>query len=71
MKYPKAPPKKSFAEKVVAQWPGVFGLGSIAAALGYVWYAKTFPPHVIYFAPVEVLVAVGVVLIGYWSFASN
>jgi hypothetical protein len=58
-------------EKVLAQWPGVAGLILIAAALGYVWYAKTYPPHILYFRPVIVTIALGIVLIGYWTFASN
>ena len=66
------PPKRrrSLGAILMSQAPGIVGLGSIAAALGYVWFAKTFPPHILYFAPVEVLVAVGFVSLGIWAFSS-
>ena len=64
-------PPPTAGEKLAAQVPGVIGIGCIAAALAYVWYAKTYPPHVIYFGPIEILVAVGFVSIGWWTFASK
>src|SRR5947208_965383 len=40
--------KPTGLEKLIKQWPAFAGLACIAADLGYVWYAKTYPPHLIY-----------------------
>ncbi|HYO07821.1 MAG TPA: hypothetical protein VER17_02510 [Tepidisphaeraceae bacterium] len=63
--------KPTGMEKLVAQWPAFAGLLCIAAGLGYVWYAKTYPPHILYTRPVIVMVGGGVVLILYWALASD
>ena len=63
--------KPSGMEKLIAQWPGFAGLACIAAGLGYYWYAKTYPPHIIYPKVLMYILAAGVVLILYWAFASD
>ena len=58
-------------EKLIRTWPLVLGLALIAAGLGYVWYCKTYPPHILYTRPVILLCAGGVVLIMYWAFSNE
>ncbi len=60
-------PRRSIGSILAKQALGLIGFGCIGLALAYVWYAKTYPPHRIFFAPVEVLIAVGIVLIGVWA----
>ena len=64
MKLAKPSPDRSrSARNWPPKWPGRDRASArIAAALAYVWYAKTYPPHVIYFGPIEILVAVGFAL---------
>jgi hypothetical protein len=59
------------AEKIIAQWPGFAGLLCLAAAGGYIWYAKTYPPHIVYTRPLLMLFAGGMAFLGYWSLASS
>jgi hypothetical protein len=63
--------KPSGLEKLISTWPLFAGLGLIAAGLGYVWYCKTYPPHILYTRPVILLCGGGVVLILYWAFAND
>lgn len=58
-------------EKVLAQWPGFVGSLLVVIALGYVWYVKTYPPHILYTRPVIVMIAIGIAFLGYWAFAGN
>jgi hypothetical protein len=67
---PAKKPRRTLGQVLAAQWLGIAGLGSIGLALGYIWYAKTYPPHIIYFAPVEVLIAAGIAMLGVWSFTT-
>jgi hypothetical protein len=62
--------KPTGMEKLIAQWPAFAGLVLIALGLGYVWYAKTYPPHILYTKPVIYLCGGGVVMIMYWAFSS-
>ena len=64
-------PKKTFAEKLMKQWPAFAGLACIAAGLGYVWYARTHPPYILYTRPVIWLCTAGVVMIMFWAFSSE
>ena len=65
------PAGPSIGEKLLAQWPGFVGAICIALALGYVWYCKKYPPHILYFRPVVVLIACGIASLGYWAFANE
>jgi hypothetical protein len=56
---------------LIAQWPAFAGFACIAAGLGYVWYAKTYPPHLIYPKVVILLMSAGIVLLGFWAFSSD
>jgi hypothetical protein len=62
--------KPTGVEKLFAQWPAFVSLVCFAAAGGYFWYAKTHAPHVLYVKPLLLLIAGGVVSLGYWSLAS-
>lgn len=62
--------KPTGMEKVFAQWPAFLSLVFFAAAGLYFWYAKTYPPHVLYVKPFLLLLAGGIVSLGYWSLAS-
>jgi hypothetical protein len=63
--------KPSGLEKLIAQWPAFAGLACIAAGLGYVWYCKTYPPHILYTRPTIAMIGGGVVLILYWAFSND
>ena len=63
--------KPSGMEKLISTWPFFAGLALIAIGLGYVWYCKTYPPHILYTRPVILLCSGGVVLILYWAFSSD
>ena len=62
--------KPTGIEKLFSMWPFFAGLALIALGLGYVWYCKTYPPHILYTRPVIYLCGGGVVLIMYWAFSS-
>ena len=63
--------KPSGTEKLMAQWPGLAGLALLVIAGGYYWYAKTYPPHIIYPRLLIGLIVGAIVLLGYWSLANR
>jgi hypothetical protein len=58
-------------EKLLSTWPLFAGLALVAAGLGYVWYCKNYPPHILFTRPVIVLCGGGVLLIMYWAFSND
>jgi hypothetical protein len=68
---PPQKPKRSLMEVLFAQWPLFGGFALIGMGLGYVWYCKTYPPHILYTKPVIYLCTGGVVMIMYWAFANK
>ena len=63
--------KPTGMEKLMAQWPGFAGLLLLAVAGAYYWYAKTYPPHIIYPKLLIGLIVGAIVLLGYWSLANR
>jgi len=62
--------KPSGMEKLIAQWPAFLALLLFALAGTYYWYAKTYPPHILYIRPFIALIVGGIVSLGYWALAT-
>jgi len=69
MRYPEHKP--TGMERLMAQWPAFAGFACVAAGLGYIWYVKHTPPHILYLRPAAAIIGVGVVLIMFWAFSSD
>ncbi|HTL30148.1 MAG TPA: hypothetical protein VL282_13040 [Tepidisphaeraceae bacterium] len=57
-------------EKLMAQWPGFLGLALLLVGGVYYWYAKTYPPHILYVKPFIGLIVGAIISLGYWAFAN-
>ena len=63
-------PKRSFIEVLIAQWPGVVGLGLIALGVIGMWQTRAAGGRVMNRGLIA-LIGIGMALIGYWAFANK
>ena len=63
-------PKRSVLEVILAQWPGVVGLGLIAFGVLGMWQTRAAGGRTMN-RGLLAIVAVGVALLGYWALANK
>jgi len=57
--------KRNVGATLIAQWPGVLGLGMIGFAVFIAWQSREGLRGVAW------MIGVGIALLGYWAFANN
>lgn len=62
--------KRSFADKLVAQWPGFLGLVLVGAAMFWLWYVHTHG-GIIFVKVVALMFGLGFASMGYWALANR
>ena len=62
--------KRSFMQKLIAQWPGVLGLLSIGLGLLIIWQVHQNGQNANNRSGL-IFIVIGIVGLGYWSFANR
>ena len=63
-------PKRSFIEALIAQWPGVVGLGLIAFGVFTIWQTRAEGGRLMNRGLIGII-GLGMAFLAYWAFANK